>query len=405
MTIRQMNYIPAALLLACTLWGCASENDSAPSVTAAGKHPADWYTAHRQAYSVAYLKDGATQCRNCHGSDLMGGITAIGCSTTSCHAGGHPPRPVPHALPFTSPAVHGPTAKANLIYCQGCHGQAGGPGTNPRFNQKIGSYLQGCATSGCHNLNSPTQSNYTSAAHALPWSGHNTAGNLLSACGLCHGIDLLGGNGAVGQSCKNCHVNMTALVPPVAGQCTSCHGKPPTAPAHTAHNAIASLNGLCSPCHSGAGTGTALHGNGTADIAFATSFNAKSGTAVINPDNTCANVSCHGGVTTPQWDVGVINPLTQCASCHVAGTSQYNSYNSGEHSYHITTIGLPCTDCHDMSVSSGINSHFSNMATPAFELNPALTIRTPVNYSGGSCAPGNNPSAFSIGVCHGSKNW
>lgn len=414
MTIRQLHYILLATAFVVAISGCGSSNDKAPALTATGKHPGNWYTAHRQAYSLAYLQDGALQCRDCHGIDLMGGITRIDCFQGipggSCHANGHGPRPIPHAIPFLDPAAHGPAAKADLVSCQICHGQGGGPGSNPRFNVPIGSLAQGCTASGCHNINSPTHFRYTSAAHPIPWSGHNSAGNILNSCGLCHGQDLFGG---VGQSCQNCHTSMTAGVPPVYGQCITCHAKPPASGAHLAHNAVASMANLCTACHSGAGSGTARHSLrsfANVSTAIPAEFNARSGPGIVTASLTCQNISCHGGVTTPPWIGGTIDVTAQCTLCHLAGsaaqTPQYNSYFSGEHTKHVQ-VGVPCFDCHDMNITSGTNSHFGAMGTPAFELNPSLTIRSQVNYVGGSCSPGVTPppGVFQFTNCHATEPW
>ena len=53
---------------------------------------------------------------------------------------------------------------------------------------------------------------------------------------------------------------------------------------------------------------------------------------------SCANVSCHGGQTTPFWDGGTINVATQCTPCHAvepvanqAAATQWNSACSGLH--------------------------------------------------------------------------
>jgi hypothetical protein len=100
----------------------------------------------------------------------------------------------------------------------------------------------------------------------------------------------------------------------------------------------------------------------------------------------------------------------------VAGSAlqspQFNSYYSGEHSKHLSEVGLDCIDCHDMTVTSNGAAHFSGLNTPAiFELEPRLTIRGALNYTrtgtSGSCAPGRLPAAgtFSVGICHGSENW
>jgi len=142
-------------------------------------------------------------------------------------------------------------------------------------------------------------------------------------------------------------------------------------------------------------------------------YNAITGTAVLNPDGTCSNVSCHGGKKTKNWRGERIDPLQECLLCHEAGASpgtpQNNSYYSGEHQKHLQDIGLLCTDCHDMAVVLAGATHFSGLATPAFELSPASTMRTPLNFSSGvrSCSPGATPAnnSFSIGVCHSTKNW
>ena len=427
--IKCMGAATAAFLL----WGCGTANDKAPSLSAAGEHPADWYTAHRHAFSVAYLSDGAKQCKDCHGQDLgssdpllnTGGIAKVGCILTTfggqaCHSGGHPPRAVPHTVPFKDATLHGPAAKADLVYCQACHGTSGGLGTNPRFNSTIGTLARGCED--CHKIGTahPPVDPAKVAGYPNSWNGHASAGNMANACSLCHGIDYGGktvffnSTSVTAPACNSCHTSLPLNVLPVAGQCTSCHSKPPTTGAHTAHNSVTSLAALCRACHYGFGSGSndANHGKrGFANVstAIAPDFSAKTGTGSVTASITCTNVSCHGGITTPPWATGSINVATQCTSCHTAGTAsqtpQYNSYYSGQHSRHVNSIGLACTDCHDMTVTSGTNSHFSNLATPSFELAPALTIRTPVNYSGGSCTPGNNPAQFSVGVCHGTQSW
>jgi predicted CxxxxCH...CXXCH cytochrome family protein len=168
----------------------------------------------------------------------------------------------------------------------------------------------------------------------------------------------------------------------------------------------------CAVCHTGGGSGTATHGD-TLTVAFPAVYNAKNSAAVMNTDNSCSNVSCHGGKTTPRWRGGRIDPLAECTPCHdagtAAGTPQANSYFSGQHGKHLVEIGLNCIDCHDMAVVSAGSSHFSGLATPAFELSPAITMRPQLNFTSGvrSCSPGLTPPAgsFSIGVCHAAKNW
>lgn len=429
----------------------------------ASGHPAGW--ADPLQHGVA-AKDasgpgkGFSSCQSCHGSDFKGSGSAVSCF--SCHATApHSPAPwriftgspstrthtdtntqnaatcglchlnnarlatpvqvpagvtpgcfngtlchgsttVPHAVPFQSSALHGPPAKADLVFCQGCHGQAGGAGSNPRFNVSIGALPAGCET--CHK---------TSTAHPAPssgytfWAGHQSAGNMANACTLCHGASLGGG---IGPSCTSCH---TAGSPLVKTNCSSCHGNPPPDPlegnlTHREHNSIApNLTGQCNNCHNGSGSGTPNHFNGVKNVTFLPAFNARSGTATYNATTAvCANISCHGGVPTPPWKVGFINVSTECASCHIAGTTQYNGYFSGRHSLHVNSIGLACTVCHDTAklASPTPPSHFSNLYTTTFELAPSLTLRNVLQYSGGSCTPNQAPGNFPIG-CHGSENW
>ncbi|MGW8313845.1 MAG: CxxxxCH/CxxCH domain c-type cytochrome, partial [Desulfuromonadales bacterium] len=182
---------------------------------------------------------------------------------------------------------------------------------------------------------------------------------------------------------------------PYAGACDSCHGQPPsgssspnTAGAHAVHTSLASVANDCATCHT-----DAAH-NDQVDLGFASTWDAKSGPAIGNSNGTCSNISCHGGVTTPNWNGGSINVDTQCSSCHTSGTSQYNGYWSGEHSKHVRSEGYACSTCHDPAKLK--NGHFTDLSTRAFEQAPSATIRSSLSYSGGRCS---TPS------CHGSKSW
>ncbi len=407
----------AAGLFAAVLGGCGSNSNSAPQLNGSGKHPAAWYVDHRQAYSRAYLANGALECRDCHGSDLSGGISKVSCMVGmigfpdgACHANGHPPRPVAHLLPYLAAPAHGPVAKADLIACQACHGTNGGSGSNPRFNGTIGFLTSGCED--CHKTGTahPPVDPAKLSGYDRHWNSHATAGNQAAACALCHGIDF---NGGSGPACRSCHLNLANGTLPSASSCLSCHGTPPLTGAHGAHSALPGLAVLCSACHGGAGSGTARHGYrgfNNVTTAFPAAYAARTGGPVrLNSNGTCAGVSCHGGVITPPWSGGSIAEGTQCAACHTAKSvaDQANSFFSGQHTLHVSQKGIPCIDCHDMTVTSNNNSHFSNLATPIFELAPRLTIRVPVNYSGNSCTPGQLPpsGSFSVGTCHGTESW
>ena len=185
---------------------------------------------------------------------------------------------------------------------------------------------------------------------------------------------------------------------PDYSDCTACHGQPPNgsaypneAGAHATHQALAGVGTNCDVCHSGASH------NGTIDINIKSAYNAKSGVAGLNPDgsDTCVNVSCHGGKTTPDWFTGSLNVNTDCKSCHASGTGQYNSYYSGKHGEH---SGRACTDCHNTSTLA-VN-HFSRLDTTTMEGPASATI------GGGSTSISSyNASTKTCVGCHGSATW
>ena len=249
---------------------------------------------------------------------------------------------------------------------------------------------------------------HANGPHPIPWPGHNQSTNQFNNCSPCHGAGLTGGANA--PACSSCHTQLPPGTVPIIGTCVSCHAAPPDglvfpniSGSHKAHTVLPLE---CAVCHSGGGSGTPTHGK-SLTVAFPVAYNAKTGAAVMNPDGTCATVSCHGGQTTPAWRGGrKLDPNQDCTFCHAAGTAQFNSYNSGEHDKHLIDAGLFCVDCHDMTAVSAGAYHFSGLGTPTFELNPNLTLNKSVNknlnYINGSCTPSGN---FSISVCHATKSW
>lgn len=407
--LRLLQFLPLACLLTVVHAGCASKSDQGPALNALGQHPANWIVAHRAAYQNA-----PNQCVECHGADLKGGIAKVDCfnqaGLATCHAGGHGPRIANHPIPFKDPLLHGPAAKQDLTNCQQCHSDnpTGGPGSNPRFNVPIGTLAAGCED--CHPH---------FAAHPATWRGHNSSANQTAACTLCHGVLFAGGNG---PACQTCHAST-----PAPGTCSSCHAAPPNGlspngggrpnrpGSHQAHNALALVQGNCSVCHSGAGTGTAVHYArvlGNATTAVRATYNARSGAASYDATaQRCSNVKCHGGQLTPVWGTP-LDVTTQCSSCHILGTAlgvpQYNSYYSGLHDFHFNTQHLACTDCHDMSNQTP-PAHFSNLSSAGFDQAPSVTIRSYISYNKTqtppTCSPGTPPAGNAVGVCHGLRSW
>ena len=259
--------------------------------------------------------------------------------------------------------------------------------------------VTGCGSS---SSNSKATFNSDTQQHADGWlsTGHETAAQAdMTACTECHGSDYLGG--ISGRSClgSKCHT----VSPATATGCSSCHDKPPTgsvAPningAHTAHNAAPSIKNVCDTCHTGAGSGSDKHVDGTVDVSLLSTYNAKSGALVYNSDGTCSKISCHGGQTTPGWNSGTsIDVNTQCTSCHAFGTTEYNSYESGEHLFHVITKGILCVSCHDSAKLGMDSNHFKYLDTTVMEGPAAASLNSSLNYAGNSCTP----------KCHGLDFW
>ena len=312
---------------------------------AAAGHPAGWAlpTAHgATAKSAPSSSAGFSLCQTCHGNDFTGGNALTSClNTAGCHGAGinapHSPKP-----------------------------WRGGTYTHTTTNQGNASVCALCHTNGA---NSSLQPSPPAPAGTAPGCFNNTLCHATPTCGTCHGIPP---NGTVS--------------PNVAGQ-------------HAPHIAVSTII-VCATCHTGAGSGTALHQNGVVDVIIDPTYNAKSGTAAYNPASvTCSNVSCHGGQATPNWLTGTINVNTQCASCHISGTAQYNSYFSGQHSLH---VGLAaCTECHDTTKLAGV--HFSDLNTTAM-INSYQTILSGLNYTGTATALG-TCTLTCHGETHTQRQW
>lgn len=290
-----------ATVVSC--YSCHSFNTTPPFVV----HPASWtnvYSDHRH-----YAADnGFTSCKPCHGADLTGSAAAPSCFSSSfnsqaCHASG--PQTVSHPLDgsYLNGAVHGPDAEQDLTVCQACHGELGGPGSNPRFDIGIDS-VTGTGCEGCHGAN---------LAHPDTWGAdpsatfHNQAGHIANACTLCHGV-ALDGVGGVGPSCFNCHGANPADYPT---GCLSCHGQPPngqdpvgnTSPNRQGqHNRAGHTiyisntpSQTCQRCHFGAGSGTAGHFDTTnpADVVFDHPDASDTISAVSDGTNTTCTGVCH----------------------------------------------------------------------------------------------------------------
>jgi predicted CxxxxCH...CXXCH cytochrome family protein len=214
---------------------------------------------------------------------------------------------------------------------------------------------------------------------------------------------------------------------PVSGDCVSCHTKtdstgnltgpsgalfPNRSGAHLRHFANTHNALACSDCHVGGGAGTTNHGS-RLTVSFPTIFSVPGTTATFDSvTRNCANISCHGGITTPGWGIGHFVTNAGCVNCHSSGkgiaTPPYNSYSSGAHSKHVSLMS--CSACHDVAilnngVGSTVPTHFSNMTSRGFNLSPAATLKGTLLYSSvpGSCTI-TDPALYGGIVCHDTVN-
>ncbi len=142
MTIGRSGFL--LLIGLVVLAGCGTANNNAPLDSDSGKHGvAGWLPAGHMTAAQANLSD----CKSCHGEDLLGGISQVSCVT--CHLGG--PTSI-HPSDWAGNAIltnHGPYVKANdTTSCRNvyCHGYS----------------LQGVASSG------PTCNNPNGTCHSYP---------------------------------------------------------------------------------------------------------------------------------------------------------------------------------------------------------------------------------------------
>ncbi len=121
--------------------GCGTSNSQSPFDADAQKHPAGWLPAGHMTAAQADI----AACEECHGSDLMGGISKVSCTT--CHLGG--------------PADVHLASYNNYDWSQAGHGQyvvfSGNGATACRNVYCHGNDLKGVANSGpscsqCHSF-------------------------------------------------------------------------------------------------------------------------------------------------------------------------------------------------------------------------------------------------------------
>jgi hypothetical protein len=293
-----------SVLLALFVSGCSSstENTGLSLVDPNGNHPANFLSTH-PGFAVADVN----QCTQCHGDDLMGGISNQSCFLSACH---HDPEP---GWVSTPPAAqpHGASAKAvpgssGFVSCQICHAE----------DFSGGGAQVTCLSASCHGGpgTSPHPAQWRSGdtyVHA------STAEENASVCVQCH---LDGANSPIGPPSPPA----PAGTPPGCFNSTLCHGAsavphpvgatwvtvPPASQPHgnDAKAAPGAATGFdyCQVCH---GSGTDFAG-GSSGISCYTCHGASAPhPASWRTGDTYVHTSVEGG------------NASVCAFCHAAGAN------------------------------------------------------------------------------------
>ncbi len=401
-------------------------------------------------------KDNLVYCQNCHGrllNDFLGGYVADlfpdgspeindNGNCRDCHFGSIHDAANAHPNNWTknsnsSDRTH--AASGNLeTTCVICHNLT--IDTTPG-NNTPGPFpgAPSCYTVEFTNANGITSSCHPGGPGAFhdvgqDWllpSGHVAAAIANDpACFDCHTLTAAGGGDD--PACEDCH---TAGDPLTVLNCTSCHNTPPDslvpqganqpnlAGTHVGHVDFTPTTTDCSACHEGGGTGSLTHydrvdqttPNYPAEVVFLPLYEAKTGGATSYDEaaQTCGNISCHGGQTSPDWTAGMITVASDCTFCHqlASVSDQYNSYSSGRHSSHAETGGWAdnlgfdptCSACHDAATLPA-SGHFDNLDSAVVEGDPVATLLASLNYD--NTTDPANPTCTDVAGCHsGTRVW
>ena len=333
------------------LWGCSKTNDNSTILDASGKHPANWIVNHREAFrrldgaNDSPAIAGKSQCVECHGSDLRGGIVKTSCFSQSfgaqtCHF---------HPADFRSGDNHGATAKSfgdssGFRTCQGCHGTLYTSGVFAKTSCFAPASLSDPAFA-CHGVPAPLARGWATSATRL----HSTTDP---------------GNAA---ECAQCHAG---------GKLLTHLPQPPDQPAGTAPDCF--NNTLC---HSG------LHPAGWIDPAQ------HGATAKSEPGSNKGFASCqlcHGAdFTGGATKVSCFSASRTNGACHVRNGAAVKAPHAA-----LPWRGTAPVPTHTSTVddSQGLNARVCAQC----HLRGA-NLRTPILTSYSNTAP----SCFNSTLCHG----
>ncbi len=331
-----------------------------------------------------------------------------------------------HALPPTNHIQSGFIVAGNAATCNGCHPGTVDAGGNILVDVATGQslHVNGQIDEGAH-----TDPNWLTAT-----GGDHTAAALnqsppFQTCLACHaGFGAADPNNDAGSSCNTCHAAALAGAATTNWQqnCVFCHGSkaalltytvadqtsdpwiiaPPTGArgetattslAVGAHQQHASATGnvlstafACSECHTPTlppdiSQTDHLSADGSVPVLLAGALATHGGVQGTFTAPSCAATYCHGNYTftfgtgtpavsgnnaTPVWNQ-VDGTFAACTSCHGAPP------NTGRHAFHITTVGLDCSACHNgVATGSGASVPVTNGAIvgPSFHVNGSVNV-------------------------------
>jgi hypothetical protein len=354
-------------LLIISVLGC----DIFPTQTKDGL-PADHSDKKGYAYHKAGLYIPLTNCSDCHGQTIKGGVsTTNNLATPSCYQC-HTDiwGDINHTLLQTGPDgsfYHKAGLYQPAANCTECHGQ----------DLKGGSY-RSSTTQSCYKCHGPTwnwQETHTLLKTGTDPQGYHVPTGLYrpeTYCARCHGANLRGGtfNGAPTKSCYQCHTtNVWNWQASHTYQLTGIDGS-----GYHVQSGLYQPQTNCASCH-----GTDLRGGTSGKSCYqchtraiwdwtATHTLLKTGTdpqgkhdpvGLYQPETYCS--SCHGA----NLRGGTFNgaPTKSCYQCHTTNVWNWRSTHTllktgtDPQGYHVPTgINQPqtyCASCHGTDLRGG----------------------------------------------------
>lgn len=333
---------------------------------------------HRQAFKAA--------CDDCHGNPptagTLGGTSGLANDPTVTGSG--------------SAGAHAMHVAVEGYGCLACHNGYKGALQMPKGgNLNIGFNGAG-AVGGTYNGRIGGKGYTAGASTVVNPTGAMTCTNL-----YCHGSTLgatvtADWDGGTGGACGNCHGASAAAPPanPASGRSHLTHAGSAAVAIYRGGSAVQLP---CAACHGGGySAGTAapdghvdgavgynvavLDAGNRENPAAAVSYNGNQVGFLANPApsssyQTCANVNCHWGTTTPAWNADLGAAPGKCVRCHNdgAGTTLRDAAPaSGAHAAHLAntlmvnnyvTNSSVCGACHGNNADSATHGGHINFST------------------------------------------